>query len=47
MRVAAQHLRPEQMVVIAVGDRAKIQPQIEQLGLGPIQFRNAAGELEE
>ena len=33
------HLNPDQMKVIAVGDRKKIDPQIAALRLGPIGYR--------
>jgi zinc protease len=36
-RVAQQHLRPERMIVVAVGDRSKIGASLEQLDLGPAQ----------
>lgn len=42
-RVARQYLKPESMVVIAVGDRAKIQPELEKLKLGPIEVRDLNG----
>ena len=38
---AAQYLSPEQMVVIVVGDRKVIDPQLDQLGL-PIEYRQAS-----
>src|SRR5262245_13296774 len=38
-----RHLTPDEMLVIAVGDRAKIMPQIVALDLGPIGQRNADG----
>lgn len=42
-RVARQYLKPESMVVIAVGDRAKIQPELEKLNLGPVEVRDLNG----
>jgi zinc protease len=39
-----KHLRPGDMKVIAVGDRAKIEPQLAALKLGPIGFRTLDGE---
>ena len=44
LRVAKQHLAPEKMVVVAVGDRAKIQPELEKLGLGPVEVRDVNGQ---
>jgi zinc protease len=42
-RVAQKYLRPEEMVIVAVGDRNKIEPEIEKLNLGPIEIRDSAG----
>jgi zinc protease len=39
-----KHLRPGDMKVIAVGDRAKIERQLVALKLGPIGYRNLEGE---
>jgi zinc protease len=44
-RAAIDYVHPEQMVVVAVGDRAKIQAGLEQLKLGPIEYRNESGNL--
>jgi zinc protease len=38
-----KHLRPNDMKVIAVGDRAKIEPQLAALKLGPIGYRTLDG----
>jgi zinc protease len=38
--VALKYIHPENMIVVAVGDRAKIQPEIEKLKLGPIEEWN-------
>jgi zinc protease len=40
---AKKYLRPEEMVVIGVGDVAKISPELEKLKLGPIEYRDADG----
>jgi zinc protease len=37
-RVAGQYLHPESMVVIAVGDRARIAPELKKHELGPIEI---------
>ena len=37
-------IHPEHLVVVAVGDRAKIEPELEQLNLGPIEIRDASGD---
>jgi zinc protease len=42
---ARKYLAPEQMVVVAVGDRAKIAPQLERLKLGPAEVRDTDGQL--
>jgi zinc protease len=42
-----RHLTPDRMIVVAVGDRREIEPQIARLGLGPIAHRNADGEVVE
>jgi zinc protease len=47
---ANKYLVPEQMKVIAVGDRAKILPQLNgpqlrELGLGQPEMRDADGQL--
>jgi zinc protease len=34
---ALKYIHPENMVFVAVGDKAKIQPEIEKLNLGPIE----------
>jgi zinc protease len=44
LRVAKQYLAPDKMVVVAVGDRAKIQPELEKLGLGPVEVRDVNGQ---
>jgi zinc protease len=38
---AKKYLQPERMIAVAVGDRAKIQPELEKLNLGRIEIRNA------
>jgi zinc protease len=43
--VANKYLRPERMTVVAVGDRAKIVPQLKPLGLGQPELRDADGQL--
>jgi zinc protease len=44
-RAAIDHIHPKQMIVVAVGDRAKIEPGLKDLNLGPIEYRNASGDL--
>jgi len=38
-RVATKYLAPEKMVVVAVGDRSNIEPQLKKLDLGPVEAR--------
>jgi zinc protease len=44
-RVAEKYLRPEQMVVAAVGDRAKIEPELSKLQLGPVLAVDMEGNV--
>ena len=41
--VARKYLAPDRMVVVAVGDRAKIEPGLKKLNLGGIQLLNPDG----
>jgi len=34
---------PERMIVVAVGDRAKVEPELAKLNLGPVEVRDAEG----
>ncbi len=38
--VARKYFHPENMLLIAVGDKAKIQPELEKLNLGPVEEWN-------
>ncbi len=42
---AVEHVHAKQLIVVAVGDRAKIEPGLKDLKLGPIEYRNESGEL--
>jgi zinc protease len=42
---ANKYLVPERMKVIAVGDKAKVLPQLKNLGLGQAEVRDADGQL--
>jgi len=42
---AQKYLKPGQMKVIAVGDRAKIVPQLQKLGLGQPEARDTDGQV--
>ncbi|WP_317201411.1 pitrilysin family protein [Janthinobacterium sp.] len=43
--VAKKYLKADRLIVIGVGDRAKIAPQLEQLKLAPVEQRDADGNL--
>ncbi|CAN7191289.1 M16 family metallopeptidase [Massilia sp. LjRoot122] len=42
---ARKYLVPERMVVVAVGDRKRILPQLQPLGLGEAEVRDSDGQL--
>jgi zinc protease len=44
-KAAENYIHPNNLIVMAVGDRAKIQPDLEKLGLGPIELRDESGDL--
>jgi zinc protease len=44
-KAAQEHVRPDNLILIAVGDRTKIQPELEKLNLGPIEIRDASGNV--
>ena len=41
--IAWKYLKPEETVIVAVGDRGKIEPELAKLNLGPIEIRDSAG----
>jgi len=43
--VAKKYLHPEQMILICVGDRAKIEPELQKLDLGAVELRDADGRV--
>jgi zinc protease len=43
-KAAADTIHPGHLILVAVGDRAKIEPQLEKLNLGPIEIRDASGD---
>jgi zinc protease len=43
--VAKKYLHPEQMILICVGDRAKIEPELKKLNLGAIEIRDVDGKI--
>jgi zinc protease len=44
-RVAQQYLHPDQLVIVAAGDRAKIEAGLKDAGLGPVEVRDISGKL--
>ena len=42
---ARKYLAPARMILIVVGDRATIEPELRKLNLGAIEFRDADGNL--
>ncbi len=42
---AKKYLHPDQMILICVGDRAKIEPDLVKLDLGAIEIRDADGKV--
>lgn len=42
---AKKYLHPGRMILICVGDRAKIEPQLAKLDLGAIEIRDADGKI--
>jgi zinc protease len=44
LAMAKKYLAPDAMVVIAVGDRAKIEPELKKLNLGSIEIRDTEGK---
>lgn len=44
-RVAKGDVHPDNLVIVAVGDRSKIEAGLKETNLGPIEFRTPTGEL--
>ena len=45
VRAAQQYLHPDQLILIAAGDRAKIEPALKDANLGPVEVRDIEGKL--
>ncbi len=43
-RVAQQDIHPSNLIILAVGDRAKIEPGLKATNLGPIEYRTPTGD---
>jgi zinc protease len=44
-RVAREDVHPDNLAILAVGDRARIETQLKETNLGPIEIRSTTGEL--
>jgi zinc protease len=44
-RVAQQYLHPDHLVIVAAGDRAKIEQGLKDASLGPVEVRDINGQL--
>jgi zinc protease len=42
--LAEKYLIPDKLVVVAVGDRTKIEPELQKLGLGSVELRTLEGD---
>ncbi|MEC5163766.1 MULTISPECIES: M16 family metallopeptidase [unclassified Janthinobacterium] len=42
---ARKYLRPEKLIVIGVGDKATVEPQLDKLKLAPVEYRDADGNV--
>jgi zinc protease len=43
--VAQKYVVPDRLVVVAAGDRAKVEPELRKLNLGTFEVRSADGML--
>ena len=43
-RVAKDDIHPDHLIIVAVGDRAKIEPGLKATNLGPIEYRTPTGD---
>jgi zinc protease len=44
-RVSKEDVHPDNLIILAVGDRSKIESGLEETQLGPIEVRSPTGEL--
>ncbi|MBB5316830.1 M16 family metallopeptidase [Tunturibacter empetritectus] len=44
-KAAQTDVHPDQLILMAVGDRAKIEPGLKELNLGPIEYRDTTGNI--
>ena len=40
-----KYVRPEKMIVLAVGDRSKIEEDMKKLNLGKVEMRDTDGKI--
>ena len=45
LRVAKQYLHPDQLIILAAGDRSKIETPLTDAGVGPVEVRDINGKL--
>jgi zinc protease len=43
--VAKEDLNGNHLIIVAAGDRAKIEPTLKDAGLGPVDVRDINGDL--
>jgi zinc protease len=43
-RVAREYIHPDQLVIVAAGDKTKIAPQLKDARLGPVEVRDINGK---
>jgi len=44
-RVAKEDVHPDQLIIVAAGDRKKIEPGLKEAGVGPVEVRDMQGNL--
>ena len=44
LEAAKKYLVPDRMVIVAVGDRAKIEPELKALNIAPVQVVSVDGK---
>ncbi len=44
-KVAKEDLHPNELIIVAAGDRTKIEPGLKDAGLGPVEVRDINGDL--
>ena len=44
-RVARETIHPDQLIILAVGDKSKIEPGLKELNLAPIEYADPLGNI--